>query len=80
MQVSICDGKSIFSANEQFCIDNQLDLQKMVMFTSDGATAMLGKHKGEAALLKKEVPHLTEQRCVSDREDLGIDDLEKMCL
>ena len=44
------------------------------MFTSDGASVMLGRHKGAAALLKRQVPHLTEQHCVAHREDLGIDD------
>ena len=30
-----------------------------------------------AALLKRQVPHLTEQHCVAHREDLGIDDAWK---
>lgn len=52
-------------------------MNKMVMFTSDGASVMLGRHKGVAALLKRQVPHLTEQHCVAHREDLGIDDAWK---
>jgi hypothetical protein len=47
------------------------------MFTSDVAAVILEKHKGEAALLKKEIPHLTEQQCVTHREDIGIDDAWK---
>lgn len=47
------------------------------MLTSDGASVMLGKHNGVAALLKRQIPHLTEQHCVAHREDLGIDDAWK---
>ena len=43
----------------------------------DGASVMLGKPHGVAALLKRQIPHLTEQHCVAHREDLGIDDAWK---
>lgn len=43
------------------------------MLTSDGASVTLGKHNGVVALLKRQIPHLTEQHCVAHREDLGID-------
>jgi hypothetical protein len=33
----------------------------MVKFTSDGAAVILVKHRGDAALMKTEIPHLTEQ-------------------
>ena len=49
----------------------------MVMFTSDGASVMLGKRNGVAAQLKLEIPHLVEQHCVAHREDLGISDAWK---
>jgi hypothetical protein len=51
--ISICDVKSIFAAIKQFSIDKQLDLRKMVLFKTDGAAVVLGKHNGVAALLKK---------------------------
>ena len=66
--------KNILDAITKFYADHALDMNKMVMFTSDGASVMLGRHKGAAALLKRQVPHLTEQHCVAHREDLGIDD------
>ena len=44
------------------------------MFTSDGASVMLGRRNGVAALIRADVPYLTEQHCVAHREDLGIDD------
>lgn len=72
-----CDSNSIFSALKKFYSDNEINIQNMVMFTSDGAAVMLGKKNGVAAMLKREINHLTEQHCVAHREDLGIDDAWK---
>ncbi|ESO05985.1 hypothetical protein HELRODRAFT_160089 [Helobdella robusta] len=36
----------------------------------DGASVMLGKRNRVAALIRAEVPHLTEQHCVAHRDDL----------
>ena len=47
------------------------------MFTSDGASVMLGKNNGVAAILKREIPHLYEQHCVAHREDLAFEDAWK---
>ena len=77
LKLTGCDANSIVKAIKQFYIDNQLDLQKMTMFTSDGASVMLGKNNGVAAILRREVAHLSEQHCVAHREDLGIDDAWK---
>lgn len=52
-------------------------MQRMVMLTSDGASVMLAKHNGVAALLRRQIPHLPEQHCVAHREDLGIGDAWK---
>ncbi|CAM2101000.1 unnamed protein product [Caretta caretta] len=49
----------------------------MVMFTSDGASVMLGKLSGVAAQLKRDIPHLVQQHCIAHREDLGISDAWK---
>jgi hypothetical protein len=48
----------------------------VVIFTTDGAAVTLGKHKGVAALLKEEIPHLTEH-CVAHQEDLDTHDAWK---
>ena len=69
-----CDSHSILEETKTFYTTNNLDIQKMVMFTSDGAAVMLGKLNGVAKLLKNFVPHIIEQHCVAHREDLGIDD------
>lgn len=77
LKLQACDSTSITMAIKQFYEDCNLDLQKMVMFTSDGASVMLGKHNGIAAQLRREVPHVLEQHCVVHREDLGIDEAWK---
>ena len=51
--------------------------RRWVMFTSDGASVMLGKNNGVAAILKREIPHLYEQHCVAHREDLAVEDAWK---
>ncbi|CAM2115548.1 unnamed protein product [Caretta caretta] len=72
-----CDAVSIVSAIKQFYKKHQLDLMKMVMFTSDVASVMLGKLNGVAAQLKRDIPHLVQQHCIAHREDLGISDAWK---
>ena len=68
-----CDSHSILEQIKFYTTSN-IDIQKMVMFTSDGAAVMLGKRNGVAKLLKNFVPHVIEQQCVAHREDLEIDD------
>jgi len=53
LQLTTLDANSIMAAIKQFDIDNQLDLQKMVMLTSDAV--MLGKNNGVAAILCQDV-------------------------
>ena len=72
-----CDANSIVKAIKQFYIDNQLELQRTVMSMSDGASVMLGKNNGTAAILRQGIAHLSEQHCVAHREDLGTDDARK---
>ncbi|CAM2097269.1 unnamed protein product [Caretta caretta] len=49
----------------------------MVMFTSDGASMMLGKLNGVVAQLKRDIPHLVQQHCAAHQSDLGISDAWK---
>lgn len=69
-----CDANSIVNIIKNLYVEFNLDLRKMVMITSDGAAVMLGTKNGVAAILRREVKHLTVQHCVAHREDLGIDD------
>ncbi|XP_035487733.2 uncharacterized protein LOC118309564 [Scophthalmus maximus] len=79
--IKLCSADSMHCS--RYCAGNHSVLlqawtgQRMVMLTSDSASVMLGKHNGVAALLKRQIPHLTEQHCVAYREDLGIDDAWK---
>ncbi|XP_069068967.1 E3 SUMO-protein ligase KIAA1586-like [Pleurodeles waltl] len=75
--LSACNAEAITTAVKEFYAANKLDLMKMVMFTSDGASVMLGKNNGVATRLKQSIPHLVEQHCVAHREDLGVDDAWK---
>ena len=74
LQLEACDATSTVTAIKEFYKKHKLDLNKMIMFTSDGASVMLGKINGVAAQLRKDVPHLVQQHCVSHREDLGLCD------
>ena len=47
-------------------------VEKLIMFTSDGASVMLGCSNGVQAKLKSIVPHLMEFHCVTDRETLAV--------
>ena len=44
--------------------DNQIPLENIVSLVTDGAPAMVGKHKGVAALLKKQCPKLISFHCI----------------
>ena len=74
LQGLCCDSQSILKEIKKFYTTNNSDIQKMGMFTSDGAAVMLGKRNGVAKLLQNSIPHPVEQHCVAHREDLGIDD------
>ena len=60
------------SANSQAITDNVkqelgksgLDIQNLLSFASDGASAMVGKHNGVSALLKMENPRLINVHCI----------------
>lgn len=74
IQLTACTAHDFVQAITQFYSKHGVDLQKMVMLTSDGTSVMLGKHNGVAAFLKWQIPHLTEQHCMAHREDFGIDE------
>ncbi|XP_067838407.1 uncharacterized protein [Heptranchias perlo] len=79
VKLTSCNAPAITTAVKDFYTLNQLDMMKMVMFTSDGASVTLGKNNGVAARLKQSIPHSVEQHCVAHREDLGIvDDWNKV--
>ena len=59
IQLEACDSNTIVHDIKKFYTKHQLNLGKMVMFTSVGALVMLGRHNRAAAQLKKKISHLT---------------------
>ena len=47
-----CNARSITEAIKSVVDEVELNLSRCVMFTSDGAEVMMGKHNGVQALLK----------------------------
>ena len=67
-----CDADSILLAIVEFFQSIQVDLLKMVMFTSDGAAVMLGCNNGVFVKLRDTyVSHLIEHHCVAHKEALA---------
>ena len=68
MEVSDGTAKSILTAIEKLCEQNNLDLKnKLIAFGSDGAAVMIGSHGGVATLLKQKWPWLISNHCVAHR-------------
>ena len=61
-----CDADLIVTMIVEFFKSIEVDLAKMVMFTSDGAAVMLGCNNGVfVKLTSMSVPHLIEHHCVA---------------
>ena len=56
----------------KFFNNNDISLDKMIMFTSDGASVMLGYYNRVQAKLKSIVLLLLVFRCVAHREALSV--------
>ena len=67
-----CDADSIFKSVAEYFHEIDVSMDKMIMFTSDGASVMLGCSNGVQAKLKSVVPHLMEFHCVAHREALSV--------
>ena len=67
-----CDAQAIFIAVTYLFSQNEVATQKLIMFTNDGASVMLGRNNGVQAKLKAIVPHLLEFHCVAHREALVV--------
>jgi len=64
-----CDTESILRSVGKYFDEIQVSLD---MFTSDGASVMLGCDNGVQAELKSLVPHMIEFHCVAHREALSV--------
>jgi len=67
-----CDVDSIFKSVVEYFREIDVSINKMIMFTSDRASVMLGCSNGVQAKLKSVVPHLMEFHYVAHREALSI--------
>lgn len=69
LQLSTCDSTAITTAIKDFYALNSINIQKMAMFMSDGASVMLGKNNVAAQLWSRCIPFGWTAPC----EDLGIE-------
>jgi len=67
-----CDADSIFKSVVEYFREIDVSINKMIMFTSDEASLMLGCSNGVQAKLKSVAPHLMEFHCVAHQEALSI--------
>ena len=67
-----CNAESIFKSVVKYFDEIKVSLDRLIMFTSDGASVMLGCDNGVQAKLKSIVPHVIEFHCVAHREALSV--------
>jgi hypothetical protein len=67
-----CDATSIAKEILNYFNENELPIEKVILFTSDGAAIMLGVNNGVHIKLKEHCPHLNEFHCVAHREALAV--------
>ncbi|XP_072401045.1 SCAN domain-containing protein 3-like, partial [Diabrotica undecimpunctata] len=63
-------GKSIFDVLEHYFTDKGIPLENVITVATDGAPAMVGRHRGLTAYLKKAVPNILAVHCVIHRQHL----------
>ena len=57
IQLTAYHAQALEQAIKEFYIEHEIDLNRLVMLTSDGASVMWGRWNGSAPLLKRSVPH-----------------------
>lgn len=70
-------GKSIFSVLEQYFEEKRIPIKNILSVATDGAPAMVGRHRGFISCLKKEIPNLVAVHCVIHRQHLVAKHLSK---
>lgn len=77
--LEVTDGKAKALAKLliRFLKACKIDKMKLLHFTSDGASVMLGQNNGMAALLRNHygISHLMDFHCVAHREALAMKDV-----
>ena len=72
---SIC--KSLLDLLESNGIDDKYLEKKLITFTSDGATVMMGAIKGVGTILKSKYPQIALWCCLNHRLELAVSDTIK---
>lgn len=63
-------GESIFRVVKSYFEEKNIPLKHIISVATDGAPAMVGRHRGFIALLKKEIPDVIAVHCVIHRQHL----------
>lgn len=63
-------GESIFNTIKDYFKEKNIPLANIMSVATDGAPAMVGRHRGFIALLKREVPGISAVHCVIHRQHL----------
>ena len=63
-------GKDIFNVIDKFFTENNLDWNKVIECSMDGAPSMMGKNIGLLGILSREYPHIKINHCIIHRQSL----------
>ena len=72
-----CTGEDIFSAVDTRLRNYELSWECCISICTDGAGAMVGKHKGFLARVSQIAPHINFTHCIIHRENLASKTLDQ---
>ena len=64
-------GEDIFSGIDKFFTENNLDWNKVIECSMDGAPSMMGKNIGVLGILSREYSHIKINQCIIHRQNLA---------
>ena len=68
-------GEVIFNGIDKFFTENNLDWNKVIECSMDGAPSMMEKNNGVLGILSREYPHININHCIIYRQNLALKDL-----
>ena len=68
-------GEDIFNGIDKFFTENNLDWNKVIECSMDGAPSMMGKNIGLLGILSRQYPHIKINHCIIHRQSLASKDL-----
>ena len=69
-------SETIYAAVYDFLHNNEIPLSNLLQITTDGASAMTGKHNGFVAKFKEVAPHIITIHCIIHRQHLAAKSLD----